>query len=49
MPSKDIDPYDASEALFECVGCGTRLRGASHPGTCPECESAVRNIAVSRE
>ncbi|QZP38101.1 rubrerythrin-like domain-containing protein [Halobaculum magnesiiphilum] len=49
MPTNDIDPYTPSEGVFECLGCGTRTRSNSHPGTCPECDGAVRNIAVSRE
>ncbi|SHH60790.1 rubrerythrin-like domain-containing protein [Halobaculum gomorrense] len=49
MTINDIDPYSPSEGLFECLGCGARTRTNSHPGTCPECDGAVRNIAVSRE
>jgi len=49
MPTAEIDPYDASEGVFECLGCGTRTRAESHPGTCPECDDTVRNIAISRE
>jgi len=49
MPTNDIDPYSPSEGVFECLGCGGRTRSNSHPGTCPECDGTVRNIAVSRE
>ncbi|MFC7069069.1 rubrerythrin-like domain-containing protein [Halobaculum lipolyticum] len=49
MPAIDIDPYRSSDGLFECVGCGSRTESASHPGTCPNCDSPVQNISVSRE
>ncbi|MFC7096503.1 rubrerythrin-like domain-containing protein [Halobaculum marinum] len=49
MPAIDIDPYRASEGLFECVGCGSRTQSGSHPGTCPSCGNHVQNLSVSRE
>lgn len=49
MPANDIDPYSASEGLFECHVCGSRVQSASHPGTCPSCDGSVQNIAISRE
>ncbi|WP_435065456.1 rubrerythrin-like domain-containing protein [Halobaculum sp. EA56] len=49
MPANDIDPYEASGGLFECVDCGGRTEAESTPGTCQSCGGEVRNIAVSRE
>ncbi|UIO99219.1 rubrerythrin-like domain-containing protein [Halobaculum sp. CBA1158] len=49
MPAIDIDPHSSTEGLFECIGCGSRVRSANHPGTCPNCEADLRNIAVPRE
>jgi len=42
------DPYDPDRKEVECPSCGERSTGA-HPGTCPNCGSEVRNVAVPRE
>ncbi|WP_435125035.1 rubrerythrin-like domain-containing protein [Halobaculum sp. D14] len=49
MPTVNIDPYSASEGLFECVSCGARHAASSNPGACRDCGGPVQNIAVSRE
>ncbi|ESP88549.1 rubrerythrin-like domain-containing protein [Candidatus Halobonum tyrrellensis] len=49
MPAIQIDPYETTDGLFECVDCGHRETAATHPGACPECDGEVRNIAISRE
>lgn len=41
-----IDPYEPDDPTFECTSCGARLESR---GTCPDCDAAVRNIAVPRE
>ncbi|RAW45564.1 hypothetical protein DQW50_08420 [Halorubrum sp. 48-1-W] len=33
---------DAGRAAYECFDCGTVVVG-TNPGTCPECESTMRN------
>lgn len=44
-----VDPYSPSDGYFECVGCGYRESGSDRLTSCPECDGAVRNIAVPRE
>jgi|GEM_PF-2840478 len=49
MPVVNIDPYESSGGLFECVDCGGRTEAASNPGKCGECDGDVRNLSVHQE
>jgi Zn finger protein HypA/HybF involved in hydrogenase expression len=44
------DPYTPTGAyIYECTECRTRIESEERIGDCPDCEGAVRNIAVPRE
>ncbi|WP_255196021.1 rubrerythrin-like domain-containing protein [Halorarius litoreus] len=44
-----MNPYDPTDALYECYDCGHRVQSESHQANCPECDGAVKNIAIARE
>lgn len=44
-----VDPYTPDCGLYECRGCGARVRSDSRVERCEDCGASVRNIAVSRE
>lgn len=44
-----LDPYRPERGYYECRSCGNRTTSERHVATCPECDGAVRNIAVARE
>jgi rRNA maturation endonuclease Nob1 len=44
-----LDPYRPERGLYECRGCGVRVRSDTHVDSCADCGAAVRNIAVARE
>jgi len=43
------DSYSPDDGTYECHDCLYRERAPDHPGSCPECDGAMRNIAVPRE
>ncbi|WP_135828805.1 rubrerythrin-like domain-containing protein [Halorussus halobius] len=43
MTDRDVDYDSDEERAYECLACGTILRAASHPGTCSDCGTAMRN------
>lgn len=43
------DTSDANGATYECHDCLHRVQATAFPGSCPECDGAMRNIAVPRE
>jgi rRNA maturation endonuclease Nob1 len=44
------DPYTPTGAyIYECIACRKRIESEERIGECPDCASAVRNIAVPRE
>ncbi|RKD97175.1 rubrerythrin-like domain-containing protein [Halopiger aswanensis] len=43
-----MDPYSPDRSYYECRDCGYRETAESLEA-CPECDGAVRNIAVARE
>ncbi|MCU4742109.1 rubrerythrin-like domain-containing protein [Halobacteria archaeon AArc-m2/3/4] len=43
------DPYTPERKYVECLDCGHRTTAPETPESCPECEGAVKNIAVPRE
>lgn len=49
MPVVNIDPYESSGGLFECVECGGRTEATSNPGKCGDCDGDVRNLSVHQE
>jgi Zn finger protein HypA/HybF involved in hydrogenase expression len=49
MPTANIDPYESSGSLFECVECGGRVEAESNPGKCDGCGGEVRNLSVHQE
>jgi len=43
MTNRDVE-YDSDEKrAYECLKCGTILRADSHPGTCSDCGTDMRN------
>ncbi|WP_335343084.1 rubrerythrin-like domain-containing protein [Halomontanus rarus] len=43
------DPYTPERKYYECRDCGYRTTGTDKPGSCPECDGLVKNIAVPQE
>lgn len=45
----DVASEAETESIYECLDCGTRVTGTSHPGSCSNCDAAFRNCATSIE
>ncbi|MFC6905292.1 rubrerythrin-like domain-containing protein [Halalkalicoccus tibetensis] len=45
----DVASAAETESAYECLDCGTRVTGTSHPGSCPNCDASFRNCATSIE
>ncbi|WP_135805563.1 rubrerythrin-like domain-containing protein [Halorussus marinus] len=43
------DTYSPDGGTYECRRCLHRAEAPDHPGSCPECDGPLRNIAVPRE
>jgi len=43
------DSYSPDGGTYECQQCLHREEAPDYPGSCPECDGAMRNIAVPRE
>lgn len=49
MVSGDVPSDPTVESIYECLDCGRTVEAFSHPGQCPECESALRNRGTPLE
>jgi rubrerythrin len=49
MAGRDVETDPEGETRYECLICGTVVVDTSHPTTCPDCDSVLRNRATPCE